>query len=67
MIVTKKELDETDKKIIAKAGEGMTAKEIGYELNISQRSVEARVREMKRWFNCHSLVHLVQTISKLEE
>gem|GEM_PF-5218070 len=63
MIVTKKELDETDKKIIAKAGEGMTAKEIGYELNISQRSVEARVREMKRWFKCKNLPELVLRLS----
>lgn len=66
MIVTQKQLDDTDKEIIRLAGEGMTAKEIGYEINLSQRAVEARIRVMKDWYKCNSLVHLVQVISKLQ-
>lgn len=62
MIVTEKQLDETDKKIIAKSAEGMTAKEIGRDLNITQRSVEARIREMKKWHKCSNMVELVNKI-----
>lgn len=63
MIVTEKQLDEIDKKILKLSGEGLTAKEIGYEINITQRSVEARVREMKKWYSCKSITELVKKIS----
>ena len=59
MITTKKELDETDKKILKMASEGYTAKEIAYEINKSQRCVEARVRTMKDYYDCRSITQLV--------
>lgn len=59
MIVTKKELDETDKRILKLIGEGMVYKEIGYEMNLSVRQVDYRVREMKKYYNCKSTAQLL--------
>lgn len=59
MIITKKELDETDKKILRLASQGFTAKEIGYELNRTQRCIEAKIRRMKDYYECKSITHLV--------
>lgn len=62
MITTKKELDEIDKKILKLAGEGMTAKEIGYEMNKTQRCIEAKIREMKHWYGCKSTTQLINKL-----
>lgn len=59
MIVTEKKLDEKDKQILMLAAEGMTAKEIGYELNTTQYAVQAKIRIMKSYYNCRSLTELV--------
>ncbi len=59
MITTKKELDEVDKKILKLAGEGLTAKETGYELNISKKSIEKRFHIMMKYYNCNSKTELV--------
>lgn len=59
MITTKKELDDTDKKILAMAAEGKTAKNIAYQLNIKQKHIEWRIVQMKKWYNCGSLIELV--------
>ena len=59
MITTKKELDETDKKILKMASEGMTAKEIGYNMNKTPRSIEAKIRRMKEYYGCKSITQLV--------
>ena len=67
MIVTEKKLDETDKKIIAKAADGQTIKEIGRDMAISPHTVSIRIREMKKWFECKSLAQLVSKLSKLSE
>lgn len=63
MIITAKKLDETDKKILQLSGDGLTAKEIAYKLNRSRRSIEYRIYEMKKWYKCKSLAHLVKTLA----
>lgn len=63
MIVTEKRLDEIDKKILKLSGEGLTAKEIGYELNKSHRSVEHKIAAMKKWFKCKSITELVKKLT----
>lgn len=67
MIATKKELDEKDKKIIELSGEGKTAKEIGYIMNLSAKSVAARKTKMFQYFKVSSITELVLKISKLEQ
>lgn len=64
MIATKKKLDETDKRIIRGASDGLTAKEIGRNLNLSARTVEARIREMKKYYHCSSIAQLVGKLKK---
>lgn len=64
MIITKKELDETDKKILRLAGEGMTAKEMGYELNISRKMVEKRIWVMRKYYECKSITQLIVKLQK---
>lgn len=65
MIATQKKLDDTDKKIISLCSQGKTAKEIGYELNLKPKSVSKRVDLMKKYYQCKSIAHLVDTVRKL--
>jgi len=59
MITTEKKLDDIDKKILKLAGDGLTAKEIAYEINEKQKAVERRIRIMKEYYQCKSTTHLV--------
>lgn len=62
MIVTEKQLDETDKKILHGVLNGKTVKEIGYNIGISPHTVAIRIREMKKWYKCDSLIQLVTKV-----
>lgn len=62
MIITQKQLDIIDKKIIDLCADGKTYKEISKIVNISTGAVVNRVREMKKYFRCESLTQLVLTI-----
>ena len=64
MITTliQKEPDETDKKILKYLSDGVTVKQIAYELNLSSFTVSWRIREMKKYYNCKSIAHLVATL-----
>ena len=62
MITTKKELDETDKKIIRMVGDGLTVKEIAYKINMNKRAIEYRISCMKLYFGCKSLPQLILTL-----
>jgi DNA-binding CsgD family transcriptional regulator len=64
MKTIKKELDETDKNILERSSQGQTSKQIGYHLNISCHMVSARIREMKKYYDCKSLVELVARFVK---
>jgi len=59
MIVTEKKLDEIDKDILAYCEKGLTYKEIAAKLSITMPAVRARIREMKKWYQCNSLAQLV--------
>lgn len=59
-----RELDERDKEIIGFLCEGMTAKEIAYEMKISSHTVAARVREMKRYYGCKNITELVLKLNE---
>lgn len=71
MIVTQKQLDDTDKEIIRLLASGMTAMEIGIELDLSNRSVERRIVIMRKWYKCNSQAQLVgrliNEINKLQD
>lgn len=59
MIITQKQLDETDKKILKLAGEGLTVKEISGKENINVHTISVRIREMKKYFACSNITELV--------
>lgn len=59
MITTKKELDETDKKIVLLIREGKTFKEIAGEVYLSVHTIKVRVREMKEENDCKNVAQLV--------
>lgn len=65
MIIVQKSLDETDKKIIKLASEGMTSKEIGYELNLKAKAVEYRIQVMKDYYQCKSVIQLVVRVNDM--
>lgn len=62
MIVTEKQLDETDKKILHGVINGKTAKQVAYDLNISHHTVSIKIREMKKWYKCDNLAQLVTKV-----
>lgn len=64
MIITEKKLDETDKKILKLAGEGLTVKEMAPEVQKSPHTISIRIREMKKYYGCKSLVELVFKMNK---
>lgn len=65
MRTTKKELDQTDELIVKMCSEGLTAKEIGYEINLKSKSVSARIEVMKRYYDCKSIAHLITHLTKI--
>lgn len=64
MIVTAKQLDETDIKIIQFYSEGMSAREIAYEMNLTLRQVTGRIVTMKRYYQAKSITHLVAMLKE---
>ena len=63
MITTVKVLDETDKKILKLAGEGLTAKETGKVLFMSPRTVEKRLMKLREKHNCKKTIQLIEIIA----
>lgn len=63
MIATRKELDETDHKIIRDIKLGHSYKEIGHRLHITMDKVRYRIRVMKKEFNCRTLPCLISKLS----
>lgn len=59
MIITEKKLDETDKMILKGLLEGLTTKEIAPCIEMSVHTVSIRIREMKKYYGCKSIVQLV--------
>lgn len=62
MIATKKILDDIDKKILTGIKDGMTAKAIAAKYNINSNTIGARIREMKRYYQCTNLPQLLLTV-----
>lgn len=50
---------ESNNKIIELLAKGLTIKEIGAELNMNKRTVEHRIKEMKKEHNARTIVQLV--------
>ena len=67
MITTKKELDETDKKIIEHLRNGMIYKEISHRVKLTVPTIKYRVLVMKREFGCTTLACLMAKLSELIE
>ena len=65
MIVTKKELDETDKKILRLSADGLAIKEIAARLHLSIPTIKYRRSAMKKEFKCSNIVNLVYTTREL--
>lgn len=65
MITTKKELDDVDLSILKLACEGMTAKEIGYEINLSSKTVSFRLTAMRKYYECKSTAQLLVKLTTL--
>ena len=65
MIVTKRELDETDKKILTLLGEGETIKRIAWKVGLQKTQVDYRIKTMKKHYNCVSIPQLILTLSDL--
>jgi DNA-binding CsgD family transcriptional regulator len=65
MKVILREPDEIDIKIVKMCAEGLTAKEIGYEINLKSKAVAARIEVMKKYYECKSIAHLVTHLSSL--
>jgi len=59
MITVKKELDETDKKILRGFSNGKTAKEISASIQISPHTISMRLREMKKYYVCKNIAQLI--------
>lgn len=55
----KNTIDQSNKKIIALLGGGMTDKEIGVELNMKPRTVEKRIGSMMKKYGCRTRTQLV--------
>lgn len=66
MITISKKPDEKDKQILKLCAEGKTAKQIGYEMNLSSRTVEARIVVMRKYYNCKNTAELLVKTSKLK-
>ena len=60
-------MKETDLKILNMAADGLTAKEIGADMKMSRRTIEARIAKMKKKYDCRSTAHLVKRILILQE
>lgn len=59
MIITEKQLDETDKSIILRIKEGKTYKEIARLIYISVPAIKQRIRAMKDRSDCKTLPELI--------
>ena len=65
MIVTRKELDETDKMILRLSAEGKAIKEIAAHLHLSIPTIKYRRSVMKKEFKCSNIANLVYTTREL--
>lgn len=63
MIATRKDLDETDHKIIQYIKSGFTYKYIAHHLHFSIDKIKYRIRVMKKEYNCKSLPCLIAKLS----
>lgn len=63
MITVKKELDETDSKILSCYRQGKTNKEIAKQLNLTIWAITNRARVMKKYFGCSTIAELVHKTS----
>jgi DNA-binding CsgD family transcriptional regulator len=59
MITVKKELDETDFKILHKIKDGKSYKETAYELSITINAVTNRLHIMRKYFGCTNNIRLI--------
>lgn len=59
-------LSAKEKRIVEEIMEGKTAKEIGEKLNISPRTVEARLQNIRTRFKCRTTLQLVLHLLELD-
>lgn len=64
MITIKRDLDETDKKIIEHLRNGMIYKEISQKVKITVPTIKYRVLVMKKEFGCTTLACLMAKLSE---
>ena len=67
MIATRKQLDETDKKIIEHLQSGLIYKEISQRIKITVPTIKYRVLVMKKEYNCTTLACLMAKLSNTSE
>lgn len=60
MIITQKQLDETDKKILDHIKNGYRYKEISQRIYVSVDTIKYRVKMMKNLYSCKTLPELLQ-------
>ena len=61
-----KELTKRRKIILTLTAQGLLAKDIGHQLNISARTVENILRKVRIDFNCNNTTHLVAKLITLK-
>jgi DNA-binding CsgD family transcriptional regulator len=60
-----KTIDTIDKKILGLMTDGKSIKQIALEANLTSHQVAGRIREMKKYYNCHSIAQLIKRVDGL--
>jgi DNA-binding CsgD family transcriptional regulator len=63
MKIVAKELDDQDRQILKLIADGLTNKEIAYDLRINPHSVKARLRVMRAYYDCKTTAQLLLKLS----